>query len=109
MEGNMSDVNQEAIHTPWWSDIVMYWLEDQIAVTFQSNISLSQGTDAVLKSLRLNDLKQFLKVRGFGLKPFDAQYAVQNSSSVSMPSKPSGYHSKTNGSADSSQDDLNTL
>ncbi len=105
----MSDVNQEAIHTPWWSDIVMYWLEDQIAVTFQSDVALSQGSDAVLQSLRLDDLKQFLKVRGFGLKPFDAQYAVQSSTSASTPSRPSGYHSTTNGSTDSNQDDLNTL
>src|SRR5689334_22654199 len=103
MEGNMSDVNRESIHTPWWSDIVMYWLEDQIAVTFQSDTSLSQGANEVLKSLRLDDLKQFLKVRGFGLLPLDSQSAVQASTSSQPQSTTPGHYGQTNGSADNNK------
>lgn len=89
----MTDVNQESIHTPWWSDIVMYWVENHITITFQSDISLAQGTDKVLDSLHLDDLQQFLKVRGFALEPFDPQYAPDQSQS--KPSSPYGHTSSS--------------
>ncbi len=94
----------EPIHTPPWSDIVMYWLEGHMAVAFQSEVPLSQGADKVISSLRLDDLVQFLKVRGFGLKPFGSQYVVQNSASNTPPNnnQPPNPYGGTGGNADNS-------
>lgn len=53
--------------TPWWAEMQMYWLEDQATITFHSQVSISQGKDAVVTSLRLDALNQFVKQRGFAL------------------------------------------
>ena len=67
---------RDQVRVPWWSDEAMYWLEDQVAVVFQSNLSLSQETDlsstkgTIIASLNLDNLNQFLKVRGLMLQSF---------------------------------------
>src|SRR5260370_38074654 len=53
--------------TPWWANMQMYWLEDQATITFHSQVSLSQGKDAVITSLKLDALNQFINQRGFAL------------------------------------------
>src|SRR6266700_4072049 len=100
----MEEDMPEPIHTPPWSDIVMYWLEGHVAVAFQSDVPLSQGADKVISSLRLDDLAQFLKLRGFGLKPFGAEYVVQSSTSSTPPNnnQPPNPYGGTGGSADNS-------
>lgn len=91
----------EPIHTPPWSDIVMYWPEGHVAVAFQSDVPLSEGADKVMSSLRLDDLVQFLKLRGFGLKPLDPEY-IQPSASSTSGSAPSNPYGGTGGSTDNS-------
>jgi hypothetical protein len=77
MEVKMAET-REQIRTPWWSDEVMYWLEDQVAIVFESDIPLSgaptsptKGT--IISTLNLNNLDQFLKVRGFKLQSFTSK------------------------------------
>jgi hypothetical protein len=103
----MEEDMPEPIHTPPWSDIVMYWPESLVAVAFQSDVSLTQGADKVMNSLRLDDLAQFLKLRGFGLKPLDAEYIMPSSASNS--SQPPNPYAGTGGNADNSnQADIST-
>jgi Subtilase family len=66
---------REQIRVPWWSDEVMYWLENQVAIAFKSDIPLvdaaipsSKGT--IIDSLNLDNLDQFLRVRGLKLQFF---------------------------------------
>ncbi len=68
------------LQVPWWQDMVMYWIEDQVAIAFHSEEKPSVAVDNkdIIASLRLNDLNEFLKVRGFELLPFtkeDVPYA----------------------------------
>ncbi len=67
----------EKLDTPWWSEMVMYWLENQVAITFQSVIPLNPERDSaqreILSSLYLDDLNNFLQGRGFKLKPCNAK------------------------------------
>jgi Subtilase family len=60
------------LQVPWWQDMVMYWIEDQIAIAFHSEEEPSVAGDSkdIIASLRLDDLNEFLKVRGFELLPF---------------------------------------
>jgi polyhydroxyalkanoate synthesis regulator phasin len=69
----------EQIRVPWWGDEVMYWLEDQVAIVFESNIALVAGStshskDAVVSSLSLDNLDLFLRVRGFRLQSFSSRH-----------------------------------
>ncbi len=68
------------LQVPWWQDMVMYWIEDQVAIAFHSEEKPSVAVDSkdIIASLRLDDLNEFLKVRGFELLPFtkeDVPYA----------------------------------
>src|SRR5205823_14109320 len=40
------------------------------AITFQSELDLSQGSQEIIESLHLEALNQFLNMRGFNLKSF---------------------------------------
>jgi chaperonin cofactor prefoldin len=69
---------REQIRTPWWSDEVMYWLEDQVAIAFQSPIPFTDGPippskDVIIDSLNLENLDQFLQVRGFKLQSYTSK------------------------------------
>src|SRR6266571_2943395 len=67
---------QEPIRVPWWSDMVMYWLEDQVAIAFHTDIPIHSDLppavqkEKIINSLRLDDLNQFLNARGFKLMSF---------------------------------------
>src|SRR5260370_39737646 len=68
------------LQVPWWQDMVMYWIEDQVAIAFHSEEKPSVAVDNkdIIASLRLDDLNEFLKVLGFELLPFtkeDVPYA----------------------------------
>lgn len=67
----------EKLDSPWWSEMVMYWLENKVAITFHCGISLNPKQDnaqrEILNALRLDDLNAFLRERGFKLKPCNAQ------------------------------------
>ncbi len=53
--------------------MVVYWHENQIAITFRSSEALSTHTENVIASLHLDLLKQFLAENGFTLKTFQEQ------------------------------------
>ncbi len=67
----------EPIREPWWSDVVMHWLENQVAIAFHtdtpilSDLPPLQQKEKVISSLRLDDLNQFLTIRGFTLSSFN--------------------------------------
>jgi len=56
--------------------MVMYWLENQVALAFHSDVPFASigdspsPTDPIIKSLQLPTLNLFLQERGFKLKPF---------------------------------------
>src|SRR5947209_13364598 len=60
----------EHVRVPWWTDMIMYWLEDQVAIAFHSNHHPSTDRESIITSLELNKLNQFLQPRGFELMPF---------------------------------------
>ena len=64
--------NQEfkKVRVPWWTDMIMYWLEDQVAIAFHCVHDPSADRASIITSLELNNLNQFLQPRGFELMPF---------------------------------------
>src|SRR5689334_6600488 len=63
--------NQGPMRVPWWSDMIMYWLEDQVAIAFHSHLPPTADRQQIIASLRLDALSQFLQLRGFKLLPFN--------------------------------------
>ncbi len=80
---------REQIRVPWWGDEVMYWLEDQVAIVFESDVPLvadssPSAREAIVSSLNLDNLDPFLNVRGFKLQSFtskDVSYALDEQAS----------------------------
>ncbi len=62
--------NYVPLQVPWWSDMMMYWLEDQVAVAFDSSLPPASDRQDIITSLQLDNLNQFLQTRGFTLTPF---------------------------------------
>ncbi len=63
---------------PWWNYSVVYWLDDQVALTFHSEVSLAQFRRMdVIGSLRLTDLNNFLNIRGLQLQAFEPQHTYR--------------------------------
>ncbi len=62
---------QGPMRVPWWSDMIMYWLEDQVVIAFHSLLPPTADRQQIIASLRLNALSQFLQLRGFKLLPFN--------------------------------------
>ncbi len=63
---------------PWWNYSVVYWLDDQVALTFHSNVSLARFRRMdVISSLRLTDLNDFLNIRGLQLQAFEPQHTYR--------------------------------
>ena len=84
----------EPVRVPWWTDMIMYWLEDQLAIAFHSNHHPSADRESIITSLELNKLNQFLQPRGFELLPFtqddlphpsNARVTVNRSKDVKKP------------------------
>jgi hypothetical protein len=61
---------QEYTDPQWWNYMVIYWHENQAAITFHSDLDLSEGSQKIIDSLHLEALNQFLNMRGFNLKSF---------------------------------------
>src|SRR5260370_40710475 len=61
------DLERKAMHVqvPWWNDMLMYWLEDQVAITFHCEEKPSADSEKIIASLKLDYLNGFLMVRGF--------------------------------------------
>ena len=74
----------EHVRVPWWTDMIMYWLEDQVAIAFHSNHHPSTDRESIITSLELNKLNQFLQPRGFELMPF-TQDDLPHPSDVKVP------------------------
>jgi hypothetical protein len=51
-------VTQEQENSLWWNRPVVFWHENQVALTFHSGIDRSGGVENVIASLKLNDLNQ---------------------------------------------------
>ncbi|GAC1400161.1 MAG: hypothetical protein NVS4B12_05160 [Ktedonobacteraceae bacterium] len=63
---------------PWWNYSVVYWLDDQVALTFHSDITLlKEGAAKVIDSLRLTDLNDFLHIRGLQLHAFEPKHTLR--------------------------------
>ncbi len=58
---------------PWWTKMVVFWHENQVALTFHSHLDLTDSPEAIIKSLRLQDLNAFLNMRGFNITSFTLQ------------------------------------
>src|SRR6266699_2430987 len=74
----------ERVRVPWWTDMIMYWLEDQVAIAFHTHHHPSADRERLITSLELNKLNQFLQPRGFELMPF-TQDDLPHPSNVKVP------------------------
>lgn len=68
MQGKMPNMQ-----TPWWGKMVVYWLEDQVVITFYVDLPVNTPKQQIIDSLRLDDLNQFLDMMGYNLKPFQRE------------------------------------
>ena len=75
---------QKNMARPWWSKMVVYWLDDQVSITFHSDLPPTAGKDAIIASLNLDGLNQFLNMRGYNLRPF-TQDDIPHVFNKSMP------------------------
>jgi hypothetical protein len=91
MEVKMSE-EQEYMDPQWWNFMVIDWHENQTAITFQSKLDLSHGSQEIIESLHLEDLNQFLNMRGFNLKSFTPDDVPSSSQSQqhSLPDEKEG-------------------
>jgi hypothetical protein len=54
----------------WWNRPVVYWLENQVAITFHSNLAYTENPERIILSLKLEVLNRFLVIDGFQLQSF---------------------------------------
>lgn len=73
---------------PWWTKMVVFWHENQVAITFHSHLDLSSGPAAIIESLRLQDLNSFLNMRGFNIKSFTLQDVPNPPPPIEEPGEP---------------------
>ncbi len=67
-----------AKQVPWWNYSVVYWLDDQVTLTFHSEVSLARFRRMdVISSLRLTDLNDFLNIRGLQLRAFEPKHTYR--------------------------------
>ena len=74
----------EKVRVPWWTDMIMYWLEDQVAIAFHCIHHPSADRESIITSLELNKLNQFLQPRGFELISF-TQDDLPHPSNMKVP------------------------
>lgn len=91
---------------PWWNFSVVYWLEDQVALTFHSETSLFlEGADRVIASLHLTNLDDFLQVRGLQLHAFEPNHTFRR---PTLKKRDDTSHQSANGySKDEEEDERN--
>ena len=58
---------------PWWTKMVVFWHENQVALTFHSPLDFGQNPASIIESLHLQDLNAFLNMRGFNITSFTPQ------------------------------------
>ncbi|HEU5230779.1 MAG TPA: S8/S53 family peptidase [Ktedonobacteraceae bacterium] len=63
-------MNQPAVKAPWWSKMAIYWLDDQVAITFLSDMPATAAKSEIIASLNLDGLNRFLKMYGYSLSSF---------------------------------------
>ncbi len=87
--------------------MVVYWHENQVAITFRSDEQLSTGTTRVLASLQLDHLNQLLNSNGFTLKSFQEVDVIRPPKTakpaISVGDQKSGSHAVSQ-----SADDINS-
>lgn len=66
----MRSQTQKQLPIPWWTQSIVYWQANQVAITFHSPLERTAGIDRIIASLRLPMLNQFLAARGFQLQSF---------------------------------------
>lgn len=76
-KGNVSN-NDKAGNTHgtppmWWNRPVVYWQENQVAITFHSPLDHTVRRDRVIGSLNLETLNRFLNGSGLNLKSFTSR------------------------------------
>ncbi len=74
---------REHMGIPWWNKVVIYWHENHVTVSFHSPMALPADTrdpqafyhtfQAILESLHIDHLNDFLNMRGFNLKPLQLE------------------------------------
>lgn len=64
---------QQVEDGPWWTQMLIFWHENQVVTTFHSDLDYSTGARAIIRSLRLQDLNAFLNMRGYNLTSFTRQ------------------------------------
>jgi Subtilase family len=61
---------QDTTSPLWWNRPVVYWLENQVAITFHSHLAYTENPDSIISSLKLEVLNRFLIAGGFNLQSF---------------------------------------
>ncbi|MHB8598093.1 MAG: S8 family peptidase [Ktedonobacteraceae bacterium] len=62
----------------WWNRPVVYWLENQVAITFHSNLAYTENPERIISSLKLEVLNRFLIAGGFHLQSFTSSDVPHN-------------------------------
>ena len=79
---------REVENGPWWTQMVIFWHENQAVMTFHSDLDYSAGASSIIRSLRLQDLNAFLNMRGYNLTSFTPQDLPSPSQEPSPPLPP---------------------
>lgn len=53
---------------PWWKRMVIHWHSSELMITFHSPLSISERPETLISSLHLDELNQFLNLRGYNLR-----------------------------------------
>ncbi|GCE14036.1 S8 family peptidase [Tengunoibacter tsumagoiensis] len=64
---------QPSIPRSWWSKMVIYWLDNQVALNFHSSLPITAGRQAIINSLGLDEINQYLNMRGYNLVAFGSE------------------------------------
>src|ERR1700730_12247666 len=63
----------ENMQVPWWGKMVVYWLENQVAITFYSDLAPTAKKQDIIASLHLDEFSKFLGMMGYKLSAFQAK------------------------------------
>src|SRR5215469_13404662 len=80
----------EILKWPPWDKPVIYWHENQVAITFhaETTLSIERTIDErrnIIDSLKLDELNNFLRRRGFRLASFQEQDVPRPTTSGDQP------------------------
>lgn len=57
-----------ATNGPWWKRMVIHWHTSELMITFHSPLNVSERPETLISSLHLEELNQFLNLRGYNLR-----------------------------------------